>query len=74
MDADGNNVTQVTSNSNFYDISPTWSADGSQIAFESNREGSGGSDIYKINADGTSPVRITTSSAFEEHPSWSPLE
>lgn len=68
MDVDGNNVQQVTSSSAF-DASPTWSPDGTEIAFE--RDG----EIYKINADGSgSPQNLTNNSERDASPFWSPVQ
>jgi WD40-like Beta Propeller Repeat len=53
------------------DREPTWSPDGTQVAFarlETN--GSGNSDIYAINTDGTN-VRLVAPNGSD--PSWSPL-
>lgn len=51
------------------DHSPTWSPDGRQIAFHSNR--SSDSDIYVMNADGKN-VRRITDSGRDWRPRWSP--
>jgi Tol biopolymer transport system component len=55
---------------------PSWSSDGTRIAFEVTSydqpapEG-GNSDIYTANADGTDPVRLTTEKV-DYDPVWSP--
>jgi len=51
------------------DIDPTWSGDGSRIAFETNRNGN--SDIYSVAADGSDPQQLTSSPLDELDPSWS---
>lgn len=38
---------------------PQWSPDGSRIAFVVEVEGTGGSDIYAVNADGSAEVNLT---------------
>jgi hypothetical protein len=67
--ANGTSLTRLTTNV-ASDADPTWSPDGSKIAFRSNRAGS--ADIYVMNADGSSPIRLTTVSAADYQPSWSP--
>ena len=64
MDADGTNVSHLpnTAGGN----RPTWSPDGSMIAFE--RDG----DIYVIAADGSNLINLTSSQATESWPDWSP--
>jgi Tol biopolymer transport system component len=49
---------------------PTWSGDGTKIAFTSNDDGD--EEIWVINADGTSPVNITHNDATDRDPAWSP--
>src|SRR6266850_1775364 len=68
INADGSNLTQVSNNSN--DYAPAWSADGSKIAFTSNRAGK--PEIYVMNVDGSNPTRLTMNSDFDEGPAWSP--
>jgi tol-pal system beta propeller repeat protein TolB len=53
-----------------FDGDPAWSPDGSRIVFESTR--SGNSDIWVMNADGTSPRQLTRSPDFDGDPAWSP--
>ncbi len=65
---DGSDQREVTF-SRGIDIDPTWSGDGSQIAFETNRNGNW--DVYAVNADGSSPVQLTSSPLNEEDPAWS---
>lgn len=70
MDADGSNLVQLTHNDGT-DQEPTWSPDGSAIAFAGER-GDGPLDIYTMNADGTNEVRLTFDSVAEDFtPSWS---
>jgi TolB protein len=51
------------------DFAPTWSADGTMIAFDSVRDGN--SEIYAMNADGTGVVRLTISPGLDFEPAWS---
>lgn len=46
-----------------YDTKPVWSPDSRTIVFTSDREG--GADLYKVDANGGTPVRLTTSSGSE---------
>ena len=52
-----------------FQIEPSWSPDGTMIAFASSREGS--SDIYVMKADGTGTRRLTSSAENDQHPAWS---
>jgi len=67
VDADGTNWRQLTGNA-AYEDNPTWSPDGTKIAFQSNRDGQ--MDIYVMRADGSNPTRLTF--AGGACPSWSP--
>jgi Tol biopolymer transport system component len=66
--AGGGSPTQLTSLGNNY--SPAYSPDGSKIAFESTRDGN--SELYVMNANGSSQTRLTNSAVAESEPSWSP--
>jgi Tol biopolymer transport system component len=52
------------------DTHPTWSPDGTRIAFMSDRDGDW--EIYVMNADGTGQRRITNHPANDLLPRWSP--
>jgi len=52
------------------DGSPSWSPDGTKIAFCSTKDGN--AEIYVMNADGTGAIRLTNNPAWEDSPSWSP--
>ena len=52
------------------DFDPTWSPDGSQIAFRSQRDGN--DEIYLMNADGTCQVNLTNNPLSDWSPAWSP--
>ncbi|MGL4651088.1 MAG: hypothetical protein ACRC1H_16910, partial [Caldilineaceae bacterium] len=60
---------QLTFNEWEWDKHPTWSPDGSQIAFFSNRE-AGNTQIWLMNADGSSPRRVLTSDSDDLYPVW----
>ncbi|MGH7339150.1 MAG: hypothetical protein ACREKH_01540, partial [Candidatus Rokuibacteriota bacterium] len=52
------------------DAVPSWSPDGSRIAFQSWRHGN--AEIYVMNADGSGVTRLTSHGALDQLPSWSP--
>ncbi|MBU1879667.1 MAG: hypothetical protein KJ734_12015, partial [Chloroflexi bacterium] len=52
------------------DEAPTWSPDGTQIAFTSWRDGN--QEIYAVNADGTGLTNLTNDPAEDSSPAWSP--
>ena len=72
MGPDGSNPVNLT-NHPADDFDPSWSADGSQIAFVSNRETDAGEGqfIYVMSADG-SDVRQLSTEGGSNHPDWSP--
>ena len=53
-----------------YDAWSSWSPDGSQIAFHSDRAGD--FDIYVMDADGSNVVQLTDNLGDDLYPSWSP--
>ena len=59
-------LTPVEHNDGF----PSWSPDGKQIAFCSNRHGN--KDIFVMNADGSDVRRLTSNEANDSAPTWSP--
>ena len=65
MDADGTGTRRLTSGKPD-DSHPTWSSDGTRLAFE--RDG----DIYVIGAAGSGLRRISDTTVEEREPSWSP--
>jgi len=71
MDADGTDVARVTNNP-AQDFDPAFSADGSRIAFASDRVGGIGR-IHVMRADGSAPTLLTSSdTSSDEDPSFSP--
>jgi Tol biopolymer transport system component len=64
----GATFTQVTSG-NFMDGAPSWSPDGTTIAFHSNR--SSDYDIWTIHPDGTALTHVTNDSRSDGFPVWS---
>ena len=57
-------------NNNAVDAGPTWSPDGSRIAFSSNRDGK--VEIYVMNTDGSNVRRLTNNLSDDYGPKWSP--
>ena len=66
---DGSAVTQVTHLTDSDAVFPTWSPDGTKIAFE--RDFDTHAAIYTMNADG-SGLRSLTPHGFNGQPGWSP--
>ncbi len=71
IEANGLGRTRLTSSDLSTESSPTWSPDGSQIAFTGNWDGYGA--IYRINPDGTGLTRVSLGSDPSGYPDWSPL-
>ncbi len=67
VNADGTGLS-LFSNDGIGDA--TWSPDGAQIVFDSDRTGYLDYQVYKMNADGTNPVQLTTGGGTI--PTWSP--
>jgi molecular chaperone DnaK len=51
------------------DQDPSWSPEGTKIAFGSKRDDPS-SEIYVMNADGSNQTRVTTHPGFDGHPAW----
>ena len=80
INADGSGLTNLTNNA-LRDINPTWSPDGSRLAFLRFRGGCSGDcydslDIYVVNADGGGETRIREGASISDgwwgRPDWSP--
>ena len=67
MNADGSNKLPITDHP-AADRFLTWSADGSKIAFASERDGN--MEIYTVNADGSEPTRLTNNTDKDGVPDW----
>lgn len=70
MSIDGTQLQRIVGDSGG-DFAPSWSPNGTQIAFQSKRA-SDAWDIYVVNVDGTDERNITNSPEDEEVASWSP--
>lgn len=66
---DGSEMVNLSRNS-FTDADPSWSPDGQQIAFASNR--GNGADIYVRNVDGSGLRQLTNDQFDDRRPRWSP--
>jgi Tol biopolymer transport system component len=69
---DGTDLLRLTTDASG-NFSPSWSADGSRIAFASYRDGS--FEIYVMDADGANQVRLTSNTdtfTDDGNPTWSP--
>lgn len=53
------------------DFNPAFSPDGKRIVFSSDRDGYRESDIYLMDADGSSVRRLTRSAGWDGSPAWS---
>jgi len=74
MNADGTGQVDLTNNEQF-DCWPSWSPDGSRIAYVHETVGSASGydmEIWVMNADGTGQTRLTFNNAVDYMPVWSP--
>ena len=71
MNPDGSGQTNITNTPNVEESGPSWSPDGTQLAFSSNRDDING-EIYVMNADGTGVVRLTNNVVLDGRAAWSP--
>jgi Tol biopolymer transport system component len=77
INVDGSGLTKLTRDSGV-NGSPTWSPDGKEIAFASNRDPDGRSRIWVMNADGSNQRRLgdiqntSNPNFYGGQPSWSP--
>jgi TolB protein len=70
--AAGSSRKQLTSHAT--DVNPSWSSDGSAIAFARLEERSGvlTADIWTVSVNGQSLSRLTSASGYDAEPAWSP--
>ncbi len=69
MTADGKNVRNLTNHKSL-DFWSSWSPDGKQIVFTSDRDNKN-REIYTMNSNGSNIYRVTNNDLFEEVPTWS---
>jgi Tol biopolymer transport system component len=74
VDSDGNgdNLAQLTFDAAFGTGAPSWSPDGSQIAFHSDRDGRYA--IYVMQANGLGQTKVTDDPGDNFDPAWGPLQ
>ena len=70
MTTGGAGITQVTNTNLASNVNVAFSPDGTQVVFQSNRDGN--QEIYKMNVNGTGLVNLTNRAANDYAPSWSP--
>jgi dipeptidyl aminopeptidase/acylaminoacyl peptidase len=70
MSADGSNPQPLVVNGTPDDRAFAFHPDGSQIVFQTNRDGN--TEIYKMNADGTGQTNLTNNVAADANADWSP--
>jgi Tol biopolymer transport system component/polyisoprenoid-binding protein YceI len=77
MNANGKNGRALTEDDLVEDATftpdefPTWSPDGKRIAYTTFLP-DGNDDIFVMNADGSSPTRLTSGPEYDTDPDWSP--
>jgi Tol biopolymer transport system component len=64
----GSNLTRLTTDTEAENF-PSWSPDGTRLAYERDYNGSA---IYVINADGSDEQRLSPTPGMDTSPSWSP--
>ncbi|HEY3214400.1 MAG TPA: hypothetical protein VGL16_14490 [Actinomycetota bacterium] len=64
MNANGSGLLRLTDDE-YYEQDPTWSPDGSQIAFSASNQSDYAWDVFVVNADGTNLRRVTDYPGFE---------
>jgi len=69
MNPNGSGMAELLDNT-YWDDFPIWSPDGTQIIFDSNRDGNW--NIHHINADGSREKILTDKDGQDRYPSWAP--
>ena len=60
----------VTASASTQEFDPSWSPDGTRIAYDAFEVGQGNIDIWVVNADGSSPLRLTQQVGPDLSPDW----
>jgi TolB protein len=66
----GKKLLRLTDNGDVIDVAPSWSPDGKNLTFVSDRSGT--PQIYVMDRDGNNPRRLTYQSSYSATPAWSP--
>lgn len=71
---DGSDRRRLLDRGTAYLYSAAWSPDGTEIAYVRGHQSGGNwrAHIWKVNASGGQPVRLTGGDVRDEHPHWSP--
>jgi TolB protein len=70
-EADGTKVRRLTFNSAI-ETAPSWSPTGREIAFTSDRLGTGTPQIYIMDAEGSNVRKVSFGGNYHDAPAWSP--
>jgi len=70
MSSDGSDRTRLADGQSGFLSAPSWSPDGSMVAFASDMDGN--ADIWVMNSDGTDLVNLTSHESKDHSPAWSP--
>jgi TolB protein len=69
MNVDGSDLYRVTTESGD-DFDTSWTSDGMQLVFDSNRNGNW--DIFTIEPSGANTIGLTIDASDDESPAWRP--
>lgn len=71
-DTDGESVQPLADDSSLSETHPSWSGSSNGVVFAAGESGGGNVDIYTVAGDGSDLRRLTTHSAVDDYPTWSP--